>query len=770
MDDASILTSGVQAVSVPPLTKVSNVGVPTSSGLVPTASLIFTTASVVTPYSRRKGKEKMVESDTPKNKKLQEQIDIQMAREMEEQMAREDQRRNEQIARDVEIARIHAEEELKMMIDGLDRSNEVITRHLHKYEQAAADLTIGEKIELINELNQIEDFVPMSLTEEGKRIKRKGLRLEQEIAKKIKTSEDIFEEDLKEMMQLVPVEERNYWKIIRLEGHTAVYQFFVDMLKQFDREDLNQLWTLVKETLSIRQASSDKEKELWVELKRLFEPYFKEQLRIHTQALMHDLVEWRLYDTCGVHHTDDELTKKEAKQMEADDPTIQTIIMGLPKDIYDAVDSCETAQEIWLHEEVNELSVEQLAKTHDPLALMADSQNPYNYLVFYPYHSSHIPYVQQLQTNNNFVPQPSFNTNYMEQPMPNLEDISDLTTAINMTLVLMAKAFKLNYSTPTNNKQRISTNPCNRQIAQPCINMGNHIRYNAGKITGNHNEYNAVQNVRNQNANQNRNGNVIALRAEGNSNGNNSNKIRFSHTTLLKEAAKFVGYFKFLAKEADESLDIKRFWNTQNERLLRAVECKYDKILYEKAYNNMQHQIERLQAQLEYLKGKSVNTQCDSNTLDYLSQKLDNENVSLEFLVLNLAKENEHLKSIYKNLLDSIKQTRSQTKLITDSLQEKLNDTIYRKCYVTSPVTYKFSEQQNAMQGTSTDTKFAKPQIFGKPPLQNQSVVRQPNVFQSERTKSLKTRYIPKVDVNNDLTKPVTSHSLLQSYEKRESD
>nr|GEW00290.1 reverse transcriptase domain-containing protein [Tanacetum cinerariifolium] len=32
-------------------------------------------------------------------------------------------------------------------------------------------------------------------------------------------------------------------------GHTAVYQFFVDMLKLFDKEDLQQLWTLVKETL-----------------------------------------------------------------------------------------------------------------------------------------------------------------------------------------------------------------------------------------------------------------------------------------------------------------------------------------------------------------------------------------------------------------------------------------------------------------------------------------------------------------------------------------
>ncbi|GJW79191.1 hypothetical protein Tco_0140873 [Tanacetum coccineum] len=41
--------------------------------------------------------------------------------------------------------------------------------------------------------------------------------------------------------------------------------------------------------------------------------------------------------------TDDELTEKELKQVEADDHAIQTILLGLPEDIYAAVDSCETA-------------------------------------------------------------------------------------------------------------------------------------------------------------------------------------------------------------------------------------------------------------------------------------------------------------------------------------------------------------------------------------------------------------------------------------------
>ncbi|GJS88031.1 hypothetical protein Tco_0770667 [Tanacetum coccineum] len=53
---------------------------------------------------------------------------------------------------------------------------------------------------------------------------------------------------------------------------------------------------------------------------------------------------------------DDELTENELKQVEADDQAIQTILLGLPKDMYAAVDSCETAQEIWFTSTDGELT------------------------------------------------------------------------------------------------------------------------------------------------------------------------------------------------------------------------------------------------------------------------------------------------------------------------------------------------------------------------------------------------------------------------------
>nr|GEZ86923.1 hypothetical protein [Tanacetum cinerariifolium] len=84
LDATTVLSSGV-SVSISPVTEVfvvevlagsgsiptaspPGIGVPTGSRMVPTASAIFTTATESTPYTRRKGKEKMVESDTPKKK------------------------------------------------------------------------------------------------------------------------------------------------------------------------------------------------------------------------------------------------------------------------------------------------------------------------------------------------------------------------------------------------------------------------------------------------------------------------------------------------------------------------------------------------------------------------------------------------------------------------------------------------------------------------------------------------------------------------------
>nr|GEY20858.1 hypothetical protein [Tanacetum cinerariifolium] len=246
MDAATVLASGVADVptrsgSIPTASPPA-AEFPTGSDVVPTAGPVFATATVVTPYRRRKGKEIMVESETPKKKKK-----VKDFRGM-------------------------------------------------TFEEIEAKFTTVWK--------QLEDFIPMGSKEEAERLKRKGLSLELESKKKLKTSDEVHEEvkshdevpeeKVKEMMQLVPIEEV-YVKSIQVKHPIIDW-------KHMDRKDLNQLWALVKESLSNKQPTSDKEIELGVELKRLYEPDDEDQLWTHTQNLMLALVEWKLYDTCGVHH------------------------------------------------------------------------------------------------------------------------------------------------------------------------------------------------------------------------------------------------------------------------------------------------------------------------------------------------------------------------------------------------------------------------------------------------------------------------------------
>nr|GEV57192.1 hypothetical protein [Tanacetum cinerariifolium] len=66
------------------------------------------------------------------------------------------------------------------------------------------------------------------------------------------------------------------------------------------RDDLVMLWSSVKERFNSTEPTDDKERELWVELKRLFEPDTNDELW-KSQKYMFDIT-WRLYDTCGVHH------------------------------------------------------------------------------------------------------------------------------------------------------------------------------------------------------------------------------------------------------------------------------------------------------------------------------------------------------------------------------------------------------------------------------------------------------------------------------------
>ncbi|GKB60069.1 hypothetical protein Tco_0916255, partial [Tanacetum coccineum] len=195
----------------------------TASGSFPTAA-VFTTASVATPRVTRssrgiviepsspisvnipsiskkdKGKGIMTEPKKPSKEKVLDQMSAQLAKELEEEFALEDQRIREQAERDSEIIMIHAQQELDMMIAELDRSNEMIAKHLKQQTKEPKELSEEE-------LKNMIEIVP---------------------------AEEVYIEDLQEKRLIIDWEvygegQIKYWKIVRVGDHTKVYQLFEEI-------------------------------------------------------------------------------------------------------------------------------------------------------------------------------------------------------------------------------------------------------------------------------------------------------------------------------------------------------------------------------------------------------------------------------------------------------------------------------------------------------------------------------------------------------------
>ncbi|GJX42373.1 hypothetical protein Tco_0257363 [Tanacetum coccineum] len=118
-------------------------------------------------------------------------------------------------------------------------------------------------------------------------------------------------------------------------------------------------------------------------------------------------------------------------------------------------------------------------------------------------------------------------------------------------------------------------------------------------------------------------------------------------------------------------------------------------------------------------------------------------NIELEHKVAKLLKENETLKKHYKELYDSIKTTRAKTIEHTSSLIAQ-NAGFKAQLQVKRFAIAALKNELRKLKGNSVNTKFAKPSILGNPilhPLRNQSVVRQPTAYKSERPKSSKPRF-----------------------------
>ncbi|GKD51411.1 hypothetical protein Tco_1280387 [Tanacetum coccineum] len=231
--DAAVTTASVVVSTVNP---TRNTRVPTANDVTIVETMVYIRKSAV----KDKGKGKMDESETVQTKtKLQqeqERLSFEAAVRLQAELEEEERQRI--------VRRLQAEER-------------------EKYTEVEQARMLAELI------NQIKRATEEELDQESS--KRQKTDESSELAEEPRDKEfdELSQEELQQIMIIVP---EKYWKIIRVGNHTEVHHVFDDMLKAFDMDDLVMSWSLVKEKFNSTEPTDNKEREIWVELKRLFEP------------------------------------------------------------------------------------------------------------------------------------------------------------------------------------------------------------------------------------------------------------------------------------------------------------------------------------------------------------------------------------------------------------------------------------------------------------------------------------------------------------------
>nr|GEU62116.1 retrovirus-related Pol polyprotein from transposon TNT 1-94 [Tanacetum cinerariifolium] len=204
-------------------------------------------------------------------------------------------------------------------------------------------------------------------------------------------------------------------------------------------------------------------------------------------------------------------------KIEADDQAIQTILLGLPEDIYAVVDSCETAQEIWLQ-------VQQMMKGSD-IGIQEKKANLFNEWEGFTsndgesiksYYHRFLKLMNDLKRNKHFPEKIASNLKFLNNLQP---EWSRHVTIVHQTKDLHTIDYTQLYDFLKYNQKEVD-------------------ELKAERLNG------LIGVPGNANHNLNGNGNRVAVRAEGNGAGNNGNQIRcynyrgvghFARTALLDQ-------------------------------------------------------------------------------------------------------------------------------------------------------------------------------------------------------------------------------------------
>ncbi|GJW90542.1 hypothetical protein Tco_0168095 [Tanacetum coccineum] len=125
--------------------------------------------------------------------------------------------------------------------------------------------------------------------------KRAGEKLSEESVKRQKLEDDVEKAELKLCLEIAPNDD----KAINIEPLATKSPIVLyAMLNDFDRQDLIDLYRLVKERFKTTQPEGY-DRLLWGDLMTIFEPSEQDELWRNQQH--YSLISWELFDSCGVH-------------------------------------------------------------------------------------------------------------------------------------------------------------------------------------------------------------------------------------------------------------------------------------------------------------------------------------------------------------------------------------------------------------------------------------------------------------------------------------
>nr|GEU54408.1 hypothetical protein [Tanacetum cinerariifolium] len=282
---------------------------------------------VETPGLKDKGKGILIEAPKPMKKNDQIELDAEYARKLHEEINKDDAEINTNIDWDAAIDHVKQQSKNPQYIKRYHGMKKKPQTERMSYDEirplfqsrfnANMRFLLKSREELEEEDQKVLKSINKTLAQ--KAAKRRKLNEEAQEVEELKKQLEIVNDEDDDVFteatplgrkvlvvdyEIVMINNKPRYKIIKADKTHQLYISFITLLKNFDREDLEDLWRIVKERFSTSKPSNFSDDYLLSTLKTMFEKpdgqdtVLRNQNSVYGQALVKG---WKLLTSCGVH-------------------------------------------------------------------------------------------------------------------------------------------------------------------------------------------------------------------------------------------------------------------------------------------------------------------------------------------------------------------------------------------------------------------------------------------------------------------------------------